>query len=252
MDFATVTIIRLIVPLAIFGAPLPAFLVAAHIDKLDWGWLDMPNRPDDEAFYQSWDKTMDTYHLLLAAIVATSWKDRTARRLALAAFAYRTFGTALFLQTSNPLFLLIFPNVLERIFLFYLIYRLVSRRDQLFTGPASVALVLVAVAIPKASEEYMIHFIGARPWQSFSVLPDPISYERTEYYFWSAIILTMPALAMTRLLLELNKLPSHVAPVLDMSPVDRVCGRTGFAPELLGLAHAYAVSLPRAVLQRRN
>jgi hypothetical protein len=212
MDFLTVAIIRLVLPLAILWFPLPGFLLAAHLDKLDWEWLDMANRSAEEvAFYQVWDKSLDTFHLFLALLVALLWKDRTVRYLAIATFSYRLVGVLIFLGTANHTVLILFPNVFERVFLFYVIFRIFTQRQKMALRPESLAVVMVAISIPKVVEEYWIHAVGDRPWHMYTVLPESISSSRSEYYLWSLILLALPALAMAWLLLIEPRLPHRAS-----------------------------------------
>lgn len=201
-EFIWVTALRLLSSLAVLIAPLPAFWACGHLDRWDWSMLGMPDASaHQQNIYQYWDKCVDTFTLAIGCIVALSWKDGLVRRLAIATFGWRLVGFVIFMATGNEAVLVVFPDVFGKLFLFYLVFRVLSRRDLMLRSGVDAVIVLVAVTVPKVAEEYFIH-VGSRPWQTVTLLPASISTSDREYWLWVPIMLALPILAMTRLLLE--------------------------------------------------
>ena len=123
------------------------------------------------------------------------------RRLAIATFGWRVIGFIIFMATGNEAVLVLFPDVFGKLFLFYLVFRALSRRDLMLRSGVDAVIVLVAVTVPKVAEEYFIH-VGSRPWQTVTLLPASISTSDREYWVWMPIMLALPILAMARLLLQ--------------------------------------------------
>jgi len=201
-DFIWVTALRLLSALAALVAPLPAFFLSGHLDRRDWSLLNMAGASEHQHhLYHYWDKSLDTFTLAVACYVALRWKDPLVRRLAITTFAWRVGGVVMFMVTGQHAAFVVFPSVFERLFFFYLLFRLLSRQEIMLRSQADAIVTMVALAIPKIADEYFIH-IAARPWQTFTLLPSAVSTPDREYWLWIPIMLALPALAMTRLLLQ--------------------------------------------------
>jgi hypothetical protein len=155
----------------------------------------------EQHIYQYWDKGIDTATLAIALVVALSWKDPLVRRLAIAAFAWRVAGVLVFAITDERAVLVVFPSVFDKLFLFYLLFRVFARRDRMLRSGLDAVIVMVALLIPKVAEEYFIHVSG-RPWQTVTLLPESISTPDREYWVWMPIMLALPVVAMVRVLLR--------------------------------------------------
>ena len=170
-DFIWLTALRLLTALTVLIAPLPALWFCGHVDRWDWSLLGMPAASEHQQHvYQYWDKSLDTFTLAMACIIALQWKDPLVRRLAIATFAWRVAGVAIFMATGERAVLVAFPNVFEKLFFFYLIFRLLARQDLMLRGRADAVLVMVALTIPKVADEYFVH-VATRPWQTVTLLP---------------------------------------------------------------------------------
>lgn len=199
-DFIWLTAVRVVSALAILIAPLPALWLCGHIDRWDWSLLGMSASTEQQQdVYQYWDKSLDTFTLAIACIVALRWKDPLVRRLAIALFAWRLAGVIIFMATGEREVLVAFPNVFERLFFFYLIFRFLSRQDLMLRSHADAVLVMVALTLPKVADEYFVH-VATRPWQTLTLLPATISTPDREYWVWLSIMLALPVLAMARVL----------------------------------------------------
>ena len=201
-DFIWLTALRLLTALAVLVAPLPALWLSGHVDRWDWSLLGMPGASEHQQHvYQYWDKSLDTFTLAIACIVALRWKDPLVRRLAIAMFAWRVAGVTIFMATGQREVLVAFPNVFEKLFFFYLVFRFLSRQDLMLRSRADAVLVIVALTLPKIVDEYFVH-VASRPWQTVTLLPASVSTPDREYWVWVPIMLALPVLAMARLLLR--------------------------------------------------
>ena len=106
-------------------------------------------------------------HLLLtfeAVVVARRSPEALLRRAALALFGWRLLGVVLFEATAIRPLLVVFPNLFENFYLYVLIVRRVAPRLVPRT-PAQLLLVLLLLYIPKAIQEWALHFEEVHPWQ---------------------------------------------------------------------------------------
>ena len=201
-DFIWLTAVRLLGALLILIVPLPGLWLCGHVDRWDWSLLGMASASaHEQQVYQYWDKSIDTFTLAMALVVALTWSDVLVRRLAIATFAWRAAGVVIFMATGHREVLVVFPNVFERLFFFYLVFRLLSRRDLMLRGSMDAVVVMVALTLPKIADEYFVH-VAARPWQTMTLLPAAISTPDREYWVWMPIMLALPAAAMARMLLR--------------------------------------------------
>jgi hypothetical protein len=229
-DFIWVTVLRLAGALAVLVAPLPALWLSGHLDRWDWSLLDMPvASAHGQHVYQYWDKVLDTFTLAIALIVALSWKDGLARRLAIATAAWRVAGVAAFMATGQREVLVVFPSVFEKLFFFYLLFRVLSRREIMLRNWGDAAVTMVALTIPKIAEEYFIH-VGTRPWQSLTLLPSAVTTPDREYWVWMPIMLALPALAMARLLLQRRQPGDERIPLVTALLGRQVSRTSGWSP----------------------
>jgi len=188
MDEAAIILLamRLLVPLIILRFPLTGVLLSALVDVNDSAFLG------SDVDYQQLDKLLDTYYLSLAALTALRWKDGLARRIALGAYAWRSFGVALVFLTDQRWLLMVFPNFFEPLFVFYLLYVYLSKKDRLFTSGWVVAIVAAVLLIPKIVQEYLLHIYLPAPdttpvWAVYLV----------DHFAWAALPLyVIPPLAV--------------------------------------------------------
>ena len=111
-----ISFFRLIVPIFIFFRPFPVFLTFTFLDLIDYGPFKATKMGEKE--YQRIDKSLDLYSQLFIMLFGLG----TGYSLVfLFLFLYRLVGTIGFLVTNKHLFLLIFPNLIEAIFLAYVI-----------------------------------------------------------------------------------------------------------------------------------
>jgi hypothetical protein len=207
-DFIWVTALRVLGSLAVLVAPLPGLWFNGHLDRWDWSLLGMPSASaHEQQVYQHWDKSIDTFTLAIALVVALGWKDPIVRRLAIAAAAWRVAGVAVFMVTDDRALFVLFPSVFEKLFLFYLLFRVFARQDIMLRTWTDAAVVMVALTLPKMAEEYFIHVAG-RPWQTMTLLPASITTPDREYWVWMPIMLALPALAMIRVVLQSREAPA--------------------------------------------
>lgn len=156
MELLALTVLRLSVPLLILKWPLVGVIASMFLDSSDWHLYPF-RTSQDYANYQVWDKLLDSYYLFLAFYTSLFWKDIKARFMSVFLFLFRGVGVILFTLTSDKIFLFLFPNIFENFFLFYLLYKLISKKDQLFLPGEKGILLLTIIAIPKIFQEYLLH-----------------------------------------------------------------------------------------------
>jgi len=139
----SISFLRLIVPIFIFFQPLFVFIVFTFLDLIDYGFLKTLRITERK--YHLIDKPLDLYSQLFMMLYGLRTEYSI---LFLSLFIYRALGTAAFLITDRHLFLLIFPNLIEVIFLSYV---LLSYFDLNF-----LQLFGILVAL-KMVQEFLLH-----------------------------------------------------------------------------------------------
>jgi hypothetical protein len=160
---AIVIAVRLLVPLMILRRPLFGAVASLMVDALDVVFISVVNLGGFGGHYHTTDKLLDTYYLLLELVVALRWQNAYARWIAAALFPYRLAGVVLFELTGQRVMLLIFPNLFENWWL-YCAFTLgyAPQLSPRSWREASAALVILLV--PKLGQEYLLHYLEARPW----------------------------------------------------------------------------------------
>ena len=115
--------------------------------------------------YQALDKWLDQAYQLTFLIVALRWRG-TARSVALALFAFRLAGFALFEATGARVVLLAFPNVFEWWFLF--VASLPHWRPHFAFTRRNTAFALAGLTALKLLHEYALH--GGRWLDGFTAV----------------------------------------------------------------------------------
>jgi len=185
--------VRLLTALPVLRFPLEGMVVAMEVDKWDWYWLSTGTQPEaSQTLYQEWDKALDLFPLALALVAARAWDDPTMRRLLAATFALRVVGVAAFLATQQRWLMVAFPNVVENLFLIWVVFRLLAGRDRLVEGRRTLAAVFGIALAPKLAAEYFLHYIERRPWDWVD-LPMPDGWEPRAW----VVAAYLPALLVT-------------------------------------------------------
>ncbi len=104
--------------------------------------------------YQSFDKWCDQVYLACFLLAALRW-DGPARAIAVALYAFRMVGFALFELTGERWVLFLFPNVFEFWFLFAAFTRHWWKSFSWRRGPTAAALAAATAA--KLAHEYALH-----------------------------------------------------------------------------------------------
>lgn len=108
--------LRLIAPVFIFFQPLLIFLIVSFLDWLDFFILINTGIKLKE--YQLIDKSLDLYSQFFMMLYGL---ETGYSLIFFFLFFYRLLGTIAFLITLRRLFLLVFPNLIEVIFLTYVL-----------------------------------------------------------------------------------------------------------------------------------
>ncbi len=158
--------LRLIVPLFIFRKPLPGTIAALLLDALDVVIVEFFGEGGMGDHYHGIDKLLDLYYLSICAYVSWTWTERIPRFIALALFAYRLIGVALFQITGWRPLLFIFPNLFENWFIFVLVVWRFFPGVNLNSWKRSLIWLFILL-IPKMGQEYLLHVAEAQPWDWF-------------------------------------------------------------------------------------
>ncbi|MDQ2669855.1 MAG: hypothetical protein M3Y31_04425, partial [Gemmatimonadota bacterium] len=150
-----VILARLLVPFAIPRFPLPAIVAALLLDGIDQTVFELAGVADLSG-YQTYDKALDIYYLVIAyAATIRNW-DGPAFEIGRALWYYRLVGVVLFEYTEARWLLLVFPNTFEYFFIAVELIK-VSRnpfalaRRQLVTLAAGIWIVI------KLPQEWWLH-----------------------------------------------------------------------------------------------
>ena len=114
-----VILARLLVPLLIIKWPLPAIIASLILDAVDQTVFQALAPGADLAGYQSYDKALDIYYLVIAYIsTLRNWTSPFAVNIARFLIFYRLVGVVLFELTDVRAILFVFPNTFEYFFIF--------------------------------------------------------------------------------------------------------------------------------------
>ena len=158
-DFAAVFVIllRTLVPFTILRWPLAGTILAILADTSDiiifeafwYGFLDgIP--------YHILDKVFDMWALFFEFLVVLRWKDVLAKKAGIVLFSWRAVGFLVFIIFGLREAFFFAPNIFEYFFIVMLVVWKFNKKFEL--KRKSLAIMLVAIAIPKLFIEYLMHF----------------------------------------------------------------------------------------------
>jgi hypothetical protein len=155
--FWAVVLSRLLVPLLIPRFPLPAILACLIIDGVDQSIFQAIAPDADLTSYQSYDKALDIYYLVIAYIsTLRNWTNQAAVYIVRFLIFYRLVGVVLFEITGVRELLIIFPNTFEYFFIFYEAVRLFwdPRRMNARVLVGAAAFIWIFIKLP---QEWWLH-----------------------------------------------------------------------------------------------
>ncbi|HYD92211.1 MAG TPA: hypothetical protein VEA37_12080 [Flavobacterium sp.] len=173
-------ILRLLVPLLMLKRPLLGIIASIFMDAIDHESITLlgralePNSPMNYVFYQQQDKVLDSYMCAIAAYTSLSWKEPLAQKTSVALFFYRFIGVIIFLITQfRPIFVL-FPNVIELFYLYY-VYMLSKNPNYTIGSKKKLLIILIVLSAIKLTQEYTVHVLDSKPivYIRYSVLKAP-------------------------------------------------------------------------------
>jgi hypothetical protein len=162
-EILVIAAIRICGSLPVLRWPLAGGILAILVDLSDLllrDALDLGGVGD----YQALDKWLDQVYMAAFLVVALRWEGR-ARSIAVALYAFRLVGFALFELTGERMLLLAFPNVFE---LWFLLIAAVGAPRVAAWSTARVVAVMVGLAAVKEAHEWALH--GARLFDGISSL----------------------------------------------------------------------------------
>ena len=155
-----IVLIRLVVPVSILRWPLAGGLASMLLDALDVVLIEMIGA-GGFSNYAALDKGLDMYYLSFELLVSLRWAP-LAKWTSVALFAHRALGFVLFEATQARIFLLVFPNLFENFYIFYLLLRRFA--PQYVLTPWRLSAILILLLLPKLGQEYLLHFREEQPW----------------------------------------------------------------------------------------
>lgn len=156
------TLLRLLVPLLILRWPILGMFASMYLDLQDFNYWNIRTE-QDMTNYQTWDKVMDIYYLSIAFYVSLSWKEKLAKKLSIFFFSLRALGVVVLLSIHARELLLLFPNIFENFFLFFLLFKRFTNNAKLFTSVPIAIIIIASIVIPKLIAEYYLHILLSPP-----------------------------------------------------------------------------------------
>ena len=115
--------------------------------------------------YHSIDKVLDLYYLSIALFFVFGWKNVLAKKVAIGLFCWRILGVILFETTHIRPLLLVFPNLFEHFYVYFLGYIYFYKKEPFsktqYKKLFRILLILLALKLP---QEYVLHYAQAQPW----------------------------------------------------------------------------------------
>lgn len=161
-----VILLRLLVPFTILRWPLAGTILAILADTSDimiferfgYGFLSGIE-------YHFIDKVFDMWALFFEFLVVRQWVDILARRTGMILFGWRFIGFLAFMLFGFRQAFFFAPNIFEYFFITILIIRKFNKSFEL--KKKSLAIILIAIAIPSLIKEYVMHFKQFEVWVWF-------------------------------------------------------------------------------------
>src|SRR5215212_403608 len=164
LEMVLIAVARMLGSLPVLAWPFWGGLLASLVDLSDLFMMDLLHLGGVHD-YQAFDKYLGQVYLLAFLAVALRWRA-PERAAAVALYAYRLAGFALFEATDSRHILLFFPNLFEVWFL--LIAGLHQFQVRLSLRDRRLWLACAALAALKLFQEYALH--QARWLDSFTAL----------------------------------------------------------------------------------
>ncbi len=152
------TALRLLVPLTILRWPILGLFASMYLDLQDFNYFTIRS-DQDMTTYQTWDKIMDIYYLSIAFYTSLSWKEALVKKLSIFFYSLRALGVIVLFFVHARELLLLFPNVFENFFLFYLLFKRFTNSAKLFTTIPITTIIIASIVIPKIIAEYYLHIL---------------------------------------------------------------------------------------------
>lgn len=173
MDLDTVDMVVLVaviggrgaVPVLLLRWPFWGALACIFADAVDTVFQDALGSNALSGHYHNIDKAFDTWYLGVEAFVASRWLDPWARWTALALFGLRLLAAAIYeIWGIRGVFFYLGPNVFENFYLWVAGLLEINPKYRI-GGPRKLALILLAVGLPKLLQEYVMHYLDSQTWR---------------------------------------------------------------------------------------
>jgi hypothetical protein len=191
--------LRVIVPLIIIRWPFMGILLSSLVDAYDWKFYPFESGGWYEG-YRKWDKILDLYYLGIAAFVSLSFKDSIMKRLLVGTYLWRIIGVFIYWFFNMQFILLLFPNIFELLFAFYVAFKKFTKQEILITSWKVFLVIVLSILIPKLIHEYLLNVLVKQPWELFDIAgilgANGVAQEYINYAIWGSIIHGAPIIVL--------------------------------------------------------
>ena len=146
-------VLRLIFGPTIFLMPRVTALIEFIIDWVDGELYKRAGYAQPQ--YSLYDKILD-YYWYIWILIYILVNNIPFRSFFILLFAYRSFGQILYLITKKEIMFLLFPNIFEIFFLYYLVVTIPGKTTPLLLAPA-IWIALASITVIVLFREYILH-----------------------------------------------------------------------------------------------
>jgi len=148
-----IVVARLILPLFLWWNALLATILVLLADLTDGDVFRRAFAFKNNAKYQQIDKALDFYGYIFVLIYSLRFP---IFNLLLLLFLWRTLGTLFLLVKKDRKYLVLFPNIFERLFIVYLLTLAFPSLTFLFEAP-TLYITLFVLSVITVIQEYFLH-----------------------------------------------------------------------------------------------
>jgi hypothetical protein len=188
-----IIILRLCFPFLIFKFPIGATFASVLLDYVDYYFFNVTD-PASDVQYQFIDKLLDLVFLTCALLYSQSWKERHVRKALRYLYLFRLAGIVIFTLTGQFLALIIFPNIFESLFVFYLVFQKLYPAKKFFISRPIICVTAVLLIIPRILHEIALHLTSESNPLSILLAGD-VSFSQPQIDILWAAIYVVPAIA---------------------------------------------------------
>ena len=118
-----ILVTRIASAIYIFFNPILGFILSSFFDWFDWYILENRTRVFTTSEYQHWDKNVDWYMYTFMLLAGVKYGHFN---ILLVLFLFKLIGHLIYLKTRNRRIFILFPNLLEGAFVWYIVLKLLK------------------------------------------------------------------------------------------------------------------------------